>query len=112
MINWPAFIKYHGDDELLYIDKATIWLLSLSHSHYDTDDRLIDSSGMIYALHHSNEDQQTKLTPLNKHCSVETFCGYLKAHFLCLKHCCVSKFHIKTFSEGMLMLQKSDEADP
>lgn len=110
MVNWPAVIKLQGDDELIYIPNATAWEQDpdLSGYHYNDNDRLIDSCGNSYSLVTNQQSKTANISPCNmKYNSVE-FCELLKAHFLCLQHCCVSKFFIKSIDEGMLMLQNQN----
>jgi len=52
MINWPAVIKYEGQDELAYVSSRA-QLESDAESHAfscDHNDFLIDGKGCIYSL--------------------------------------------------------------
>lgn len=107
MIQWPALIKFSGDDELLYISTRAEWESDpdLHSTSYEEGDRLIDSLGMVYTLHYHNGESRVKLAPEHNQVSVAELCTLLKSHFLCLQQCCVPKFHISSYAEGMRMLE-------
>jgi hypothetical protein len=105
-VNWPAFIRFHGDDELLYVKSREQWDADpdLHVTRYDDEDRLIDSSGMIYFLKYSAGQSRVEVVDSGEQCSVDDLCTLLKAYFLCLQQCCVPKFYISSYAEGMKML--------
>ena len=107
MIQWPAVIKFHGDDELLYVRNQQEWNADpdLYAHRYEDEDRLMDGAGKLYTLPFDTESSQTQIIATSDHCSVEEFCQLLKAHLLCLQQCCLPKFHIGTYAEGMQMLK-------
>lgn len=106
-ISWPAVIKFHGDDELLFINDAKTWMQDrdFSQHRYDAEDRLIDVNGNLFSLSLDTDNQQVKFLPCDAVYSTVEFCELLKAHFLCLNQCCIPKLHISSLSDGMSMLQ-------
>lgn len=52
LIQWPAIIKLHADDELIYVPDAVQFAsdVALQLTHLQAQDMLIDSSGAVYHI--------------------------------------------------------------
>lgn len=108
MIHWPALIKFSGDAELLYIGTRGEWDKDpdLHAVVYEEADRLIDSAGTMYRLPYNEDTSCVEIAESGEQLSVDALCSLLKEHFLCLRQCCVPKFHISSHGEGMKMLEQ------
>lgn len=109
MISWPVIVQFNGEDELMFIHDETEWHSDEDiHFHnYTDEDRLIDSNGDLYQLDGSKNRVEIKTTgmslPLNE------FEMLVKKHLVYLNQCCIAKFAIASFAEGMDIVKKTEE---
>jgi len=92
MINWPAVIKYDGDDELIYVGSGEEWIRDAeSHLYnHNCDDRLIDSSGDIFSLDHVRDDLINPESTGNQ-IVLEDFVKLARIHASNSHRCCIEK---------------------
>ena len=111
MITWPAVIKYQGDDELTFISDEKEWELDPDlHFHpYTEGDVFIDASGANYNLSYNNERQMVEIVETAEVIPLERFEAVVKNHLVQLNQCCIAKFNISSFREGMEIVKKSNE---
>ncbi len=106
MVNWPAVIKYSGEDELLFIKSGSRWTSDndLNTYPYHCDDVLLDSSGVLFSLDDSCLHSLQKILPMNE------FESWIKNHMVILNQCCSSKLSFDKYSDGLLLVEQlSDE---
>ena len=110
MINWPAVIKFDGDDELTYIGSADEWLRdapSLLY-HHKGDDYLIDSNGHIFSLDHVHdgainaEDAGNKIT-------LQDFVRLVRIHASNSHRCCIEKISFRNIAEGISLVSSMND---
>lgn len=106
MVNWPAFIKYDNDDELLYITGQAAWDAdnTLSHFDYTAEDRLVDCSGRVFSLSDRQADKVV-LQQTEQCLSLEQVLGLIKAHASERGSCCVAKLFAPSIEEAFKMLE-------
>lgn len=98
---WPAIIKLHGDDELIFIldavdlDNDT----ALYQMQLQAQDKLIDSTGAVYCI--SNRPALA-LAQADLSLSLDTVENLLQLHLSDHGTCCVSKFHANSIREALL----------
>jgi hypothetical protein len=108
MINWPAVIKYHGEDELIYVESLTEWLndADLNQANYEIEDRLIDGSGATFSLPMTNYVTEDELFfCLNKPIQVPEFVELVRKHAVMENYCCSAKINAKTHQQVIAMVK-------
>ncbi|MFK7865088.1 MAG: DUF4144 family protein [Pseudohongiellaceae bacterium] len=110
-IMWPAFIKFDGDNGLLYIEDQQQWLndSDLHSARYEARDRLIDSTGEIFSLS-QNSQGQNALIKTGTRCSIASAVGYVQAYAAEENYCCSAKIHALSFNEVLTMISDLDKA--
>jgi hypothetical protein len=110
MINWPAVIKFDGDDELTYIGSADEWLRDAQSLlyHHKGDDYLIDSSGYIFNLEHVNDDI---LNPqgTGSQISLQDFIRLVRIHASNSHRCCIEKISFRNIAEGIRLVSSMND---
>ena len=105
MINWPAIIKYNGDDELGYVANESEWSndADLSLITYDDNDVLIDNNGHIY---HLNIMENGVVYPRSTKTaiSLSQLIQLVKRHAVLQGECCIEKIVFKNISEGIQLI--------
>ena len=112
MINWPAVIRYRGDDELVYVRSAEEWQRDAeSHLYAHNDgDMLIDSDGHVLNLGHGDgsrintEDTGTRI-------ALDDFVKLVRIHASCSHRCCIEKISFRTVAEGIRLVAAMNEDD-
>jgi hypothetical protein len=104
MINWPAFLKYDNDDELLYLPDQSSWQQESAQIAFDpqSSDRLVDVTGQVFALR--LKDNSVELQSLGENMSLEDVLGLIKAHEAQKGSCCVAKLYAPTLTDAFRML--------
>ena len=99
-VQWPAIIKLHADDELMYVADAEGFFSdhALQQIQLMEQDRLIDSSGAVY---HINKTSTLTLIPAGIHLSLEQIDALLRRHLSNRGSCCVSKLHSNSISDAI-----------
>lgn len=105
MINWPAVIKYHGDDELGYIDSESEWNCDpdLSACDYDSRDGLIDSHGCVYRLD-NKENGVVHPVLMNNSITLCEFIKLVKLHASDQGQCCIEKIVFNNIKDGIQLV--------
>lgn len=100
LIQWPAIIKLHADDELIFVPDAVQFVsdVVLHLTHVQAQDRLIDSSGAVY---HISNRPALELAPTGVMLSLDEVEELLRLHLSNNGTCCVSKFYAPSISEAL-----------
>lgn len=100
MITWPAIIKYAGDHELVYVADAGEWDVSveLDGYHFNSDDQLIDSSGVIFDLSNTVTLSQKSS---EKEMGLDEVTELVRHHASELGNCCISKLIFPSIAEAV-----------
>lgn len=113
-VNWPAILKYTGDDELVYIENQQAWLHDPGlHSYqYTVGDQIIDSAGKAFDLIDMTGKKKNEITAVNKTLSPSTMtlCAFetlIKNHMHSLNFCCSSRLRISSFKDGISLIEKT-----
>lgn len=112
MLNWPAVIKYEGDDELTYIASEEQWKRDAgshlyNHSGYNY---LIDSNGHSYNL---VETHGEVITPQSTGASMalQDFIKLVRIHASTVNRCCIEKIGFRSIAEGISLVGDMNEQD-
>ncbi len=99
-VQWPAIIKLHADDELMYVADAERFFSdhALQQIQLMEQDRLIDSSGAVY---HINKASTLTLIPAGISLSLDQIDVLLRRHLSNRGACCVSKLHSNSISDAI-----------
>ncbi len=100
-VQWPAIIKMHADDELIFVPDAVQFAgdVALQLTHVQAKDRLIDSSGAVY---HISNRPALELAPTGVMLSLDEVEALLRSHLSNNGSCCVSKFHANSIREALM----------
>lgn len=101
LVQWPAIIKLHADDELIFISDAAQFASKAKQqlTHVQTQDRLIDSSGATYSINHG---QEPELVSTGLSLTLHDIEVLLRLHLSSNGNCCVSKFHAHSIHEAFM----------
>jgi hypothetical protein len=101
LVQWPAIIKLHADDELILIADAAQFASddTLQLTHIQLLDMLIDSSGAVYSIRH---EQAPELVGTGLSLSLHDVEVLLRLHLSSNGNCCVSKFHAHSIHEAFM----------
>lgn len=109
MIQWPAVIKYHGADELIYIKSLAEWQHDpdLSQTKYEIEDRLIDTSGAIFSFSPAESPSDNNvLVSLNSRILVSEFVEMVRKHAVLENYCCSAKLNAKSHQQVIAMVKE------
>jgi hypothetical protein len=101
LVQWPAIIKLHADDELIFVSDAAQFASddTLQLTHVQAQDRLIDSSGAVY---HISNRPTLELAPTGVMLSLDAVEDLLRLHLSNNGTCCVSKFYAPSIREALV----------
>jgi hypothetical protein len=101
LIQWPAIIKLHADDELIFVPDAVQFArdAALELTHMQAEDMLIDSSGAVY---HISNIPVLELTPAETMLSLDDVEVLLRSHLINNGNCCVSKFYAPSIRAAIM----------
>lgn len=101
LVQWPAIIKLHADDELIFISDAVQFASDdvLQLTHIQLQDMLIDSSGAVYSISHV---QAHNLVRTGLSLSLYDIEVLLRLHLSSNGNCCVSKFHAHSIQDAFM----------
>jgi len=108
-INWPAVIKYHGEDELIYIESLSEWKNDpdLCLPHYESEDRLIDACGALFSLPAAPSLSDTGMfVSLEARILVPEFVELIRKHAVIENYCCSAKLNAKTYQQVIAMVKE------
>ncbi|QUM80097.1 hypothetical protein HWV01_07230 [Moritella sp. 5] len=109
MVKWPAVIKYHGEDELIYVESLTEWKNDpdLCLPNYESEDRLIDASGALFSLPAASSPSDTDMfVSLYSRILVPEFVELIRKHAVIENYCCSAKLNAKTYQQVMAMVKE------
>ena len=112
MINWPAVIKFNGDDELVYIGSEEEWIRDAAshlYNHSD-DDCLIDSSGDIFSLACAQDDIHDPPATGDR-INIESFIRLVRIHASSSHRCCIEKINFRNIADGISLTASMNEQD-
>jgi hypothetical protein len=97
LVRWPAVIKLHGDDALIFIADWSHFALDkeLQTMYFQPQDMLIDSVGKVFKL---SQSSLLKITLSAVTLSLEEVISLLRAHLANDGTCCVSKFYASSIA--------------
>lgn len=100
-VKWPAIIKLHADDELIYIADAEQYVNDdgLRHLHVQSSDILIDSLGAVYSIQNLPEQE---LYATGSSLSLNEVIELMRLHLANHGTCCVAKFHAHSIREAIM----------
>jgi len=108
-INWPAILKYKGENELAYIPSQSDWEsdADLHVFAYEIEDQLIDPQGFVYSL---SFRKNNLIVPekSSRSLSLPEVSELIKAHLSELGSCCVSQFFAPSIKEAIAMMHSSN----
>lgn len=110
MINWPAVIKYDGDDELIYIGSNEIWLRDAEAHLYNHNgnDCLIDSNGDIFSLDPVHDNERKPVATGNR-IGLQEFIKLVRIHASSSHRCCIDKIYFRSIAEGIGLIASMNE---
>ena len=100
-VQWPAIIKFHADDELIYIVDAEQFTDddSLLNMHFNDLDILIDSNGQVYQI---QPGKTLQLITTGSALSLDKVVQLLRLHLSNNGTCCVAKFHANSIRDALM----------
>lgn len=100
-VQWPAIIKLHADDELIFVADAAQLISddALKYMHVQEKDRLIDSNGAVYRI---SKTPTIALVNTDAMLSLHDVDGLLRLHLSNIGNCCVSKFYAPSIREAIM----------
>ncbi len=112
MVEWPAVIKFDGDDELAYIGSAEEWLRDADSHLYNHrgNNQLIDSNGDVYRLEQAN-DQMVISDAADSSITLDAFIRLVRMHASTTHRCCIEKINFRTVFEGIDLIASMNETD-
>lgn len=108
-INWPAILKYKGENELAYVSSRSDWDsdADLHALAYEIDDQLIDSQGFVYSLS-CRKNNRVVPEQTNRCLSLPEVSELIKKHLSEQGSCCVSSFFAPSIKEAIAMMHSSN----
>ena len=110
MTDWPALIKFEGDDELTYVASESEWQRDAESYLYGHrgDDVLIDSSGRVFRLDHMN-DGTIRTIDTGTLIKLEDFIRLVRIHASNTHRCCIEKISFRTVADGIHLVANMSE---
>lgn len=101
----PAFIKFHGDDELHFIGSQNAWKedAQLIQTRFHPDDMLVDANGNQFSLQRELDDH-VRCTPIAGSLSLEEVLQLVRRHAAQDGACCVAKLSAGSIAEAIALL--------
>ena len=109
MVKWPAVIKYHGEDELIYVESLTEWKNDpdLCLANYESEDRLIDANGALFSFPAASSPSDTDMFfSLDSRILVPEFVELIRKHAVIENYCCSAKLNAKTYQQVITMVKE------
>ena len=109
-VTWPAFIKYHDDNELDYIgDRSELDDPANQPAGGLTDaDYLVDSTGRVFHLSH-DDTGAIVLDPSDRLLDSAVVAGLVQRHLSVCGACCVAKLNPDSIESSLQLLEQSRE---
>lgn len=98
-ISWPVIIQLHGDPELIFLADAQQFAnnMALHRTHFQEQDRMIDSCGAIYILDADKAGWMNTGAVI----ALQEIEVILQQHLSDYGNVCVSKFHAHSIGEAI-----------
>ena len=98
-VQWPAVVKLHGEDELIFIVNQSGFELApqLRAMQFQHQDILIDSVGCVFNIS-SSYPLSLRLT--DSTLSLDDVIALMRLHLASKDICCVSKFYAHTIADA------------
>lgn len=112
MTDWPAVIRYDGDDELTVIGSDAEWRRDADQHLYGLTggDVLIDSSGRIFTLDQT-DGGEIHAADSGTVISLHDFIRLVRIHASTSHRCCIEKIGFRTVAEGIRLVASMNEQD-
>jgi len=107
-VQWPAILKLHGTDELIYLQDHAAWLSDshLQAMHLTAGDILIDSDGLCFkAGFHIAQNRNGGFMATGEHLNLQQVIQLVRMHAAQDGACCVAKLHASSIAEAIAMLR-------
>ncbi len=103
-VQWPAILKLHGADELIYLQDHAAWLSGghLQAMHLTAEDTLIDSAGLCF---HIAKNKSERFMATGERLNLPQVTQLVRMHAAQDGACCVAKLHANSIAEAIAMLQ-------
>lgn len=98
-VRWPAFIKYHNDDELHFLVSEASGQQLLVADALQKDDALIDSDGSRFVVSTDGELR------LENHLSLAEVLTLARQHASVCGECCVSKMSAPDIASAVALIE-------
>jgi hypothetical protein len=104
-IDWPAFIKFFGDAELVYVPDQATWDSDphLQGQNYHPDDLLIDADGKGFTL--ARIDGRLVPQPTATRFDLEEVLQMVRRHAAQDGACCVAKIGASSVVEAINLIR-------
>ncbi len=80
----------------------------LNFHAYSIEDRLVDSSGIIFSLPEKKGDEYIEINTTDQSLSLEEFTELIKKHLAQSNQCCIAKIQLESYLEGMTFIEQTD----
>ena len=102
-VNWPAFVKYAGDDELALVADEDCWQREFEDTVFEPADFLVDSDGCRFMPGNAGMPQSGQVDS-------DELGRLLRNHFAALGECCIAKIPGLPAIEALRLLQNGGES--
>lgn len=105
VINWPAVIKFRGDDELTHIGSAKEWQRDAGSYlyHHNDGNILIDSNGHVLDLSRG-ADGRVNIEDTGTCIEAADFIKLVRIHASSSLRCCIEKISFRSVAEGIRLV--------
>lgn len=107
-VQWPAVLKLHGADELIYLQNHAAWLSDghLQTMHLTASDILIDSAGLCFkAGFHITQNRNGGFIATGERLDLQQVIQLVRMHAAQDGTCCVAKLHASSIGDAITMLR-------
>ena len=110
MVEWPAVIRYCGDDELTYVGSVAEWKRDAESHLYTHQDgnQLIDSNGFVYNIV-SSPWHGFDYEASDERVTLEDFIRLVRIHASSAHRCCIEKIRFRSIAEGIELVAGMDD---
>lgn len=111
MISWPSIIHHKGEDDLLFISDGKEWNIDpdLYYHPYCEGDVMIDCDGQIFELPYNDDEKRVEIKNTGSSISLKEFEVLVKKHLSFVGQCCVEKINLKSYAEGINLVEKTSD---
>lgn len=111
-VNWPAVIKYEGDEELTVIGSGAEWDRDAEQYLYSHKghDLLIDSSGCVFRPERRGNGTFHP-ADTGEVITLDDFIRLVRVHASNSHRCCIEKIGFRSVAEGIRLVASMNEQD-